>query len=201
MNRKCHITMAESIWELMHFKHGIVLDRDTFVYGNTKPDRTLAFFFTRHTIQDTFAMVVKEIYALANFNRNPSFSFKEFSFRLGLLCHYITDYFCFPHNSVFQGNLREHMRYEKEQVEERVRYLYGTKLAAYMDAKEHCMDPGALSLQILEYHRDYIAQSQHTVENDFHCALQMCCRLVGSLCSMNTIQTQVLAPAYVTVRR
>ena len=36
----------------------------------------------------------------------------DYAKRLGIICHYCADFFCFAHNSGFKGNLRGHMRYE-----------------------------------------------------------------------------------------
>lgn len=35
-------------------------------------------------------------------------------YRIGKLVHYLTDAFTYPHNSIFTGNLHEHIRYEQE---------------------------------------------------------------------------------------
>ena len=34
--------------------------------------------------------------------------------RVGEVVHYIADYFTFPHNEIYPGNLKDHCMYEKE---------------------------------------------------------------------------------------
>ena len=38
----------------------------------------------------------------------------EYSMRLGLMCHFICDYFCFAHNADFTGSLTQHITYERD---------------------------------------------------------------------------------------
>jgi hypothetical protein len=39
----------------------------------------------------------------------------RFSYSLGIVSHYVCDYFCYPHHPSFKGGLREHIAYETRQ--------------------------------------------------------------------------------------
>jgi len=59
--------------------------------------------------------------------RNPML----FSFHLGILTHYICDYFCYPHSSGYDKGLIHHILYEVLQKAPKKVYRINLKIAAF----------------------------------------------------------------------
>jgi len=85
------------------------LDRLAFAYGNIKPDITNKDINRSHTLAKSLDIVNKYSEELMSQN----ISIKEFSMRLGVICHFSCDYFCLYHS---EGNekksLYKHLFYE-----------------------------------------------------------------------------------------
>lgn len=96
-------------------KKGIFLNRIAFVYGNIAPDQTPAMWVAPH-----FGKVCpkKSGEIINSLSQLPTCSSgkigAEYSKRLGYMCHYLCDYFCFAHNDDFNGNIKQHVAYENE---------------------------------------------------------------------------------------
>lgn len=89
----------------MNFK----LDRVAFAYGNIKPDFIDDDIKCQHTVDESLCCVNEYSEKLMTDN----ISIKEFSTSLGIVCHFVCDYFCIYHR---EGNEKkgalEHLLYE-----------------------------------------------------------------------------------------
>jgi len=92
--------------ELKEF--GCYVNEGFFLLGNLFPDLCQSFLWCRHEYQHSRDYVCKKIELL---KKRP----KLFSFHLGVLTHYICDYFCYPHSSIYDKNLLQHIIYELRQ--------------------------------------------------------------------------------------
>ncbi|HRX57849.1 MAG TPA: zinc dependent phospholipase C family protein [Eubacteriales bacterium] len=96
-------------------RRGISLDREMFVLGNLLPDYLpeliLAPHFTMKCQREI--NVFTGVLATQRLGK-PSQVPAQYSLRLGILCHYITDYFCFAHTREFKQNIIRHTAYEQE---------------------------------------------------------------------------------------
>jgi hypothetical protein len=89
----------------MNFK----LNRLAFAYGNIKPDFINKDIKRSHTLEESLYSINKYSEELMSKN----ISINEFSRSLGVICHFICDYFCIYHR---EGNEKkgvfEHLLYE-----------------------------------------------------------------------------------------
>jgi len=98
---------------------GCHINEGLFLLGNLFPDLIHSYIWCRHEYQHSREYTRKKLELL---KRKP----KLFSFHLGILTHYICDYFCYPHSSIFDKGLAEHIAYEiRQKVPEK---HYKTKL-------------------------------------------------------------------------
>ncbi len=85
------------------------LDKRAFIYGNIKPDMTHTLLRDSHTLENYFLIVCNSAEKLMS---NKS-SLQKFSFELGIICHYVCDFFCQYHlNYEIFHKFREHFIYE-----------------------------------------------------------------------------------------
>lgn len=181
MKSECHVTVAEAVLEMIQKKYGIFLDKENFVYGNTKPDHSLSFLYVRHNIESTFDFVMDNIRALTRRMADCTMNDEELSFQIGIICHYITDYFSWAHNSCFNGGLRKHVMYERTQEKLTSVFLDFVKEKASRYEEERCLSMPELMRVILKKHRAYLAEECRSYMTDFYYAISECCEVVLSI--------------------
>lgn len=104
-----HLLISQILYKYISNHMGLKLDRLAFAYGNIKPDFNNKDINCSHTLNKSLDIINKYSEELMSKN----ISIKEFSRRLGVICHFACDYFCLYHR---EGNekkgLCEHLLYE-----------------------------------------------------------------------------------------
>ena len=90
-----------------------------FVWGNLKPDSVSKYKFKKHYFDESFTMIVNKIKFLASLSLDDIFirySLRKFNQELGVICHFLCDYFCVPHYQRWEfkspGAVKDHVLYE-----------------------------------------------------------------------------------------
>ena len=97
-----HIAYARQIEEHIALKYGVNLRHFSLIYGSIKPDASILFGGKApHYINLSLDMLCES----ANILINATDSLREletraFSRELGVIMHYVTDYFCRVHNDI-----------------------------------------------------------------------------------------------------
>jgi len=113
MRKKSHISLASYLMESMNLEE-LNNHKKAFYIGSILPDCVPSFVTRRHNIDETFDLLKEEIIKITDdYDMNKGIT-GYYCRHLGVITHYIADYFTFPHNKVFTGNMREHCSYEKE---------------------------------------------------------------------------------------
>ena len=107
MRIKIHHKIGKSICSELKAL-GCNINEKLFLFGNLFPDLIHSYIWCRHEYQHSREYVRKKIEKL---KKKP----KLFSFHMGILAHYICDYFCYPHSACFGKGLIEHIAYEIQQ--------------------------------------------------------------------------------------
>lgn len=102
------------------------LSRKRFIAGSVKPDRSSLFVRHPHFWGHSRAFVVRRIRKLSRRRLDPAKKNKRFSEDLGIVLHYVADFFTAAHN-VRPNRLREHIAYEAALHEE---FLAGVSAAS-----------------------------------------------------------------------
>lgn len=113
MRKKSHISVARYLVNSngMEYLQG---HKKSFYFGSILPDCVPSFITRRHCIEDTIEILQKEIDKVTkNYDASKGLS-TYFCRHLGVITHYVADYFTFPHNSIYPGNMKDHCVYEKE---------------------------------------------------------------------------------------
>lgn len=106
-----HILMANRIYNnLLPHTEISMLDKKSFLFGNIKPDLSSLVSYRSHRIKDSLDFVLDEANRLIY---PKDMELDEFSTQVGVIAHYLADFFCRPHyrREEFNGFL-DHMRYE-----------------------------------------------------------------------------------------
>ncbi|KAB3525508.1 zinc dependent phospholipase C family protein [Alkaliphilus serpentinus] len=112
MMLKTHILIGQKVFdnikELYNMKQ---LHRTSFIIGNIKPDIVYRLLIKSHCMKDSLYFVVNEINRLLS---SEVEDIKEFSSSLGVINHFLSDFFCSAHyyqSEEFNGSIN-HFKYE-----------------------------------------------------------------------------------------
>lgn len=113
MRKKSHISVARYLMNSNGMEY-LQQHKKSFYLGSILPDCTPSFITRRHSIDETLDILRKEIDKITiNYNFEKGLS-SYYCRHLGVITHYVADYFTFPHNKIFSGTLKEHCIYEKD---------------------------------------------------------------------------------------
>ncbi len=172
MRKKSHVSL--SIYLINNLNSTLLEDhKKAFIMGSILPDCKPSFVTTKHNIDETFDMVQEFISKLTVDSAEYKRISTAYCRRLGEVTHYLADYFTFPHNAVFQGNIREHCIYEKELKYALREYIQSGEVNINKKIADDFTTPDELCHFVLELHDQYL-ENKKTVESD--------CRYIVSLC-------------------
>lgn len=179
MNTFTHIAIGNLICSYVKEEYGIKLDRRCFIRGNYLPDFSIGLITNPHYIKNKMGFVEHEIAALAETYFESAADDKDYSKRLGILCHYCADFFCYAHSEHFHDNMAIHVLYEwrlHKFITSRLHMLESIRfLSDGLGA-----DPKAIGAKLKEYHADYLRASA-TMGNDIVFSLQVCIETIVAL--------------------
>ena len=107
MRLAIHYRIAKKICTELK-KDRLQFHEKSFLFGNLFPDLIQSFFWCRHEYPVSRKYITKKIEKI---KKKPFF----FSFQMGVLAHYICDYFCYPHSRVYDKSMLHHILYEIRQ--------------------------------------------------------------------------------------
>lgn len=112
-----HVLIAQNI--LREIQVNFKINEKNFIYGNVKPDMVSKYKLKKHYLDESFDMIVNKIKKLASLSLldfKKKFSVSRFSQELGVVCHFLCDFFCIPHSErwEFKHSMNKHVKYEKD---------------------------------------------------------------------------------------
>lgn len=189
MRKKSHVSLARHI--ISECETGYAITHEgSFKLGSLVPDLVPTFLTKKHDIECTFDIMEKKIYKIVdNFDVSKGLT-KRSTKDLGVVSHYIADYFTFPHNVVYAGTLKDHMRYEK-QLKEALK-LYVRSIDVDTPAEGIC--PIKDITDIIDYikicHKDYIDHLKGTIYSDCTHIVAICQAVIKAILGLLEIKRQ-----------
>jgi len=159
--------------------------RRAFLIGSILPDCRPSFLTTRHTISETFHLLKTEINGLTyDYDKEKDIT-AYYSIHLGIVMHYLADYFTFPHNTGYEGGVKNHIEYERELL---IALQWYMEENPYIDPQRKLCTIDGFSDYILEQHIQY-GNEEHDIITD--------CRYITTICT--TIMDVVLNQKQMTL--
>lgn len=159
MNKIGHLKVTEWIAESVGIEYKFWLK-----LGSILPDILVHTYVTGHTWTASFHKTGLRITKLQQHGKKNRYSY----LKLGYLIHYIEDYFTFPHNNWFTGNLAEHVQFETELTE----HLFSLNNPGNdIKSTNHPMPAEQLISFLEELHLQY-QQEQPDFDNDIKYILE-----------------------------
>lgn len=176
MRKKSHISLAKYIVGSLD-EQDLVKHKKAFYLGSILPDCKPSFLTVKHEMERTFPKVQRELKRLVELQQSSKINMRVFYRNLGEMIHYIADYFTFPHNAKFSGNLKEHCIYEKHLKKSLKEYIQSGEARRnqphIQKSVQNLNSAEAICSFIRKKHDAYI-KLKNTVEED--------CRQIVSLC-------------------
>ena len=175
MNFFTHIMISKRLYK--YLSKEMYLDKYAFLYGNIKPDLSPQCLRNPHLLENYLLIVSSDSNRLID----NTASVREFSADLGVICHYICDFFCYCHlNSRLYHKLASHFLYEL-----RLHLTYCSllirqkiKIAPFSRYPDK-----SVASMVMEMRKEYTA-GRETLQNDIEYALLTsfwACKLISRL--------------------
>ena len=181
MRKKSHIALANQLLQSntnsLLFQH-----KFSFYWGSILPDCIPSFLTRRHCIQETFPLLQHELSLLMEKYDYKKGITSYFCRHLGIILHHVADYFTYPHNVFFRGNLPAHCKYEKELKFALRSYFKEAKSTLSYNISSTSCTVNSICQKIKETHRTY-AETSHTHFTDCYYITEICCYIVDTILS------------------
>lgn len=175
-------------------EHNLHEHKKAFYLGSILPDLKPSFITRPHNIDGTFDILIKEIKRITiNYDVNKGIS-RYYARHLGVITHYLADYFTYPHNSEYTGTLADHVSYEKEMK---------LRLKEYVELDElqidHTKGHKLLTIDdiinfIKKTHKEYL-KSLRAIEKDINYILELCSKVVHAILAFFELEFEGLGVA------
>ena len=113
MNTCSHVLVGNLLYEHLKAEQGIYLEKSSFISGNVIPDRTSLAVIHPHFMKFSLGFVQEEIESLSDIYLESAFVGSDYSKRLGIICHYYADFFCYAHSNGYKQVVVNHIKYER----------------------------------------------------------------------------------------
>ncbi|MBS6397818.1 MAG: zinc dependent phospholipase C family protein [Clostridiales bacterium] len=179
MRKKSHISLAGF---LVKGLENDVLSRrwKAFYVGSLLPDCRPSFLTVRHEYDETFEMVENKIRRLIEQQGKFQQDSMRFMIDLGQVFHYIADYFTFPHNSHYPGNLKDHCVYEEYLKLELRSYIREGNAVFHSEGAKRLTSVEDILSYIKRSHAEYM-KKLHSVEEDCEYITRVCSQVLTAM--------------------
>ena len=190
-----HIILANNILRQANGKKLYLINKKRFIWGNIKPDCASKYKFKKHYYDESITMIldkIKELASLSVADIYYSFGKKKFSEELGVVCHFLCDFFCVPHNQrwEFKHSMKKHVIYEQKLSNFAKIYNFDS----YIDSNLSIDD---LEAFIVAHQRQY--EKEESFRNDLAYSLFICNSVINMVLNevyINEYASQKVAVAY-----
>lgn len=198
MDSVSHIRVAHLLMDYVEQTCGVTFDSSGFVYGNLKPDLTGTYLTKRHNPSIMMDEVMDKIRAFTEKYTIGPVNGRELSVDLGEICHYMTDFFTYPHNDdIYERNLLAHYLYEKRVALVIRRRMTEDKFEQWASPIIPPVTVDALIARLSSMHNAYRAPGRrHGINDDLINICRATAMVVLSI--INIVYEQVEVPVGVT---
>ncbi len=184
MKSTSHFAIAHLIFAALQTR-GVYLNRVAFVYGNIAPDYDPNLLIPTHFTKTCERMLSEISYDLSQLPLEQDGRVgAEYSKRLGILCHFLCDYYCRAHNKNFEGGLKQHTFYENS-LDQYLRHncmeLFDIGDCSSLDLSSSAY---LLKIEVLNLKGRYLS-APNTLQTDLEYAYAACLQCISSLVAIS----------------
>jgi len=170
-----HLFFSKIFYENMLYANCVKIKKINFKFGNIKPDLMLNFKDIPHNYCSSSRYIISEIESLIEGTlRIEDLQSKDFAVRLGIIDHYISDFFCMPHNrNLVKKSLISHLVYEKR-IDSICKKINICMLKKFLYDKELEIGPENSVSEFFHLRYNNYRNEAFSVTNDILYAIQTC---------------------------
>lgn len=192
VRKKSHISLAGFLADKLEHE-GIKSHRKAFCLGSILPDCMPSFLTTKHAFNETFEMLQKRIENYIEYSATKDKHTMKAARDLGQIIHYTADYFTFPHNNHYDGNLKDHCVYEGNLLRQLKKYLNEFEANAYVEYDITFGSMDELVEFIRERHAEYMSRKRN-VEDDCRFIVAVNYQVIRGIMQLLEDRKQSLVP-------
>lgn len=183
MNKKSHIDLAVFLARDSRMK-GRIHYKKSFYMGSILPDCQPSFVYQQHTFHSTFLILKEAILSITD-----QYDFKKgitrfYCRQLGVIAHYLADYFTYAHNTCYKGSMKEHISYEKELIPALNTYIQKVGEKSSIENPLECKSAEEICNYIIKMYKLY-QKSIHTMKNDCGYIFEICYKVIGAILQLS----------------
>ncbi len=186
MRKKSHISLAGYLVRELQLSE-LEKHKKAFYLGSILPDLTPRMITSPHEFDTSFGMLRDNIRDVVAEAKREDCKERVLWRRIGVIMHYLADYFTFPHNISFEGSLKDHCLYERDMkyhLREYVRTWEAERIFRSQQRRERRIySVEELFRYIERTHRDYMRKA-HSVTDDCRWIVELCSRVLISIVEM-----------------
>lgn len=169
MNFLSHLFISKALHH--HLIKNMNLDKKAFMYGNIKPDLPSKCFGKPHILENYLATICEN----SNQLMNTKSSLKQYSSKLGEICHFICDFFCHYHfDKVIYKKSLHHFIYEIRLHLVLCKILFKQKLKQFPYVKKARKDISSIVLEMLKDYSSNPGSMKKDIYYAYSTALWVC---------------------------
>ena len=170
-----HLLIANSIINNINNKNSFFINEKSFLYGNIKPDLPSKYYLQKHYLDESLDMIISKVKYLCSLSLDSlhkNFSVNSFNQELGVICHFLCDFFCVPHSYrwEFKHSMKEHLQYETE-------LSLIAKNTALLSFKGDAITHDRIEDFFTDMYKQYVNEQNH--ENDLRFSTYVCNSVVN----------------------
>lgn len=176
MRKKSHISLAKYIVDSLD-EQELMKHKKAFYLGSILPDCKPSFLTVKHEMEGTFPKLQQDLKQLVERQKQSQINMRVFYRHLGEVIHYIADYFTFPHNPHYPGNLKDHCVYEehlKKSLREYIQSGEAERNRKNVQIAVHNLNSTEAICDFIQKAHDAYVKLKNNVEED--------CRQIVALC-------------------
>ena len=176
MRKKSHILVARYLADQMPVEESLQSHRKAFCLGSILPDIKPSFLTRKHEYFGTIEEIKQKMRQLLEC-RSGRVKERVYWRRLGEVMHYMADYFTFPHNINFTGNLYEHNKYEKHLKNHLKRYIESGAVKS-MEVQPVCFGSFSELVEYIKGRHDRYLLKERNIAEDVQYILSICFQVI-----------------------
>lgn len=180
MRKKSHISLAGYLVQELSLEE-LEKHKKAFYLGSILPDLTPKMITSPHEFHTSFDSLRDNIRILVADAEDGECRERVLWRRIGVVMHYLADYFTFPHNETYQGSLKDHCLYERDMKHTLREYVRTQEAERIFEAQQIWADKittmSELFAHIEKTHDEYL-KKEHTVADDCRWILEMCSQVL-----------------------
>lgn len=189
MNTNSHAHMAVLLHRRLKETCGINLPKRAFIVANCRPDYSIRYKKIPHYKKDMYQNIQAMVRDLAFCDKSKLNAYLLAN-RLGVICHYICDFFCYAHTERFEGTMKDHFQYEAGLNGFIKRYkwrIFKSELVSSDPLEEHVQE---IWRQVDLCYEDYINQPP-SYAADVTFSLKACEKILAGLLHIIVCKSQL----------